>query len=99
MSVTAAIVPVVVYLLVINAAAYLAFAIDKRAAREPGARRIPERTLLRLAAAGGSVGAVVAQQRLRHKSYKQPFRAYLMLIIVAQTLILAVLVVWQVFRF
>lgn len=49
-----------VYLLAINIATYRAFRIDKRSA-EAGARRIPERTLLNLAAAGGSPAAFFAQ--------------------------------------
>ncbi len=85
------------WLLVINVAAYASFAIDKARARQAGARRVSERTLLRLAALGGSPGAVFAQQRLRHKSYKQPFRTYLWLIIVAQVLALSAFAAWETF--
>jgi uncharacterized membrane protein YsdA (DUF1294 family) len=62
-------------------AAYLAmslvcfcgYALDKSAARK-GERRTPESTLLMLGLLGGWPGAVLAQQWLRHKTVKQPFR-------------------------
>ena len=72
-----------VYLLLANALAWALFAADKAAAQERR-RRIPEATLLLAALAGGSLGAVCAQRLLRHKTVKQPFAAWLGLIIVAQ---------------
>jgi uncharacterized membrane protein YsdA (DUF1294 family) len=74
------ILPLIAYLVLINAAAYAAFAWDKSLARA-GRRRIPERTLLGLALAGGSVGAVTAQRTLRHKTQKEPFRSQLLAIV------------------
>lgn len=53
---------------------YAAYAMDKAAARQ-GAWRTPEGTLLLLGLAGGWPGAIVAQQRLRHKSSKASFRS------------------------
>jgi uncharacterized membrane protein YsdA (DUF1294 family) len=67
------------YLVLINALAFGLFALDKRRA-EARARRIPERTLLLAALAGGTPGAMAAQQLLRHKTRKQPFRTWLWLI-------------------
>lgn len=70
------------YLLAINAAAFAAFAFDKRCA-ERDLRRVPEKTLLTFAVIGGAFGAIYAQQKLRHKTRKEPFRTHLNLIAVA----------------
>lgn len=67
---------VVIYLFIINVITFVAFAGDKRAA-ELGKRRISERDLLTLAFIGGTPGALVAQQMLRHKTRKEPFRSTL----------------------
>ena len=63
---------VLVYLCAVNGLTFAAFAWDKYCARTKR-WRIPEATLLNLALVGGSPGAKLAQRRLRHKSYKQPF--------------------------
>ena len=68
-----------VALVVLNLVTFGAFWHDKRSAVS-GRRRLPERDLLGLALLGGSVGAVTAQQLLRHKTRKQPFATYLFLI-------------------
>lgn len=52
---------------------FLAYALDKSAARA-GRRRTPESTLLLLGLGCGWPGAILAQQLLRHKSSKVPFR-------------------------
>ncbi len=64
------------FLAAANAAAFAAFFIDKRRA-ENGGWRISEKTLLVLAFYGGSLGALIGQQALCHKTSKQPFRARL----------------------
>ena len=73
-----------------NLAAFVLFGGDKRCAMA-GARRIPERTLLGLAAVGGGLGAVVAQQAFRHKTRKQPFANILAAIFAAQAVLAVVL--------
>jgi uncharacterized membrane protein YsdA (DUF1294 family) len=52
---------------------FCSYALDKSAARR-GERRTPESRLLWLGLLGGWPGAVLAQQWLRHKTVKQPFR-------------------------
>ena len=54
-------------------ATFTAYAADKSAASR-GTWRTPESTLHLLAVVGGWPGALLAQQFLRHKSTKQPFR-------------------------
>jgi len=59
--------------LVVSIITFAVYAIDKSAARN-GRWRTPENTLHVLSLLGGWPGAIVAQQKLRHKSRKQPFR-------------------------
>jgi uncharacterized membrane protein YsdA (DUF1294 family) len=84
------------YVVAINATTFAAFALDKRAAERRG-WRIPERRLLVLAAFGGSPGALVAQQMLRHKTRKEPFRTSLRVIVAVQIATLGV-VAYRLFR-
>ena len=53
---------------------FIMYAIDKSAAQE-GAWRTQESTLHLLSLAGGWPGALIAQQKLRHKTQKQSFRS------------------------
>lgn len=71
------------YLIAINIVTFAAFAWDKRAAKRR-AWRAPENQLLALAAVGGTLGALLAQRLLRHKTHKQPFAARLWSIAAAQ---------------
>jgi len=71
----------VLALVVANGAAFALFALDKHRA-ETGGWRVAEATLLTVALLGGSMGAKVAQRRLRHKTRKEPFRTRLNLICV-----------------
>lgn len=57
----------------VNAATYWFYSQDKEAA-QLGNRRVPENTLHILSFLGGWPAAWLAQQRLRHKTQKQPFR-------------------------
>lgn len=79
-------------LITLNSVTALMFWWDKRQA-VLGERRAPERVLLWLSALGGSTGAVFAQQVLRHKTRKQPFRSILQGIVVLQIVALAAVLV------
>lgn len=67
----------------INLWTILRFWQDKKRA-VAGGRRIPESGLLGLAMIGGTPGAFAARHLFRHKTRKQPFSTYLLLIAAAQ---------------
>lgn len=69
-------VAVFVFLVVVNAATYLVYWVDKDQGQNRG-HRISEQTLLFLALVGGSPAALFACHHLRHKTNKQPFRTLL----------------------
>lgn len=81
------------YAVGVNLLAYLAMAFDKARA-ENGLPRIPEATLLKLAMFGGSIGTVIAQQTIRHKTRKEPFRSRLAGIVLLQAVALVVVLVF-----
>ena len=62
------------YLAIINAITFAMYWQDKRAAKQRGAARVPEATLLIVGFLGGTVAAFVAQRVLRHKTSKQSFQ-------------------------
>lgn len=66
----------VLYFATINGAVFIAFGWDKYCS-EHGHYRVPEKTLLTLAAIGGAFGAFAGQRVFRHKTRKEPFRTYL----------------------
>ena len=83
---------VLAYGLAINGLGYAAMVLDKTRA-ENKSRRIPEATLLNLALLGGSIGTVVAQQTIRHKTRKEPFRSKLVGIVALQVLVMIALAI------
>lgn len=60
------------YLLLINAIGLLIMCIDKLLAKKQ-ARRVPERTLLWVAALGGSFGSLLGMMLAHHKTRKPKF--------------------------
>lgn len=76
-----------VYLGVLNLLTFAIFGFDKAAAADKRSR-VPERALLTLAALGGAPGALLARPVFRHKTRKQPFSAWLTLIVFVQTAVL-----------
>lgn len=62
-----------IFICLISILTYWLYVKDKQAA-QLGKRRVPEQTLHLLSLLGGWAAAGVAQQKLRHKTQKQPFR-------------------------
>ena len=63
---------ILIYVAVVNIAAFLMYGIDKWNAKRDF-RRFPEKTLLVIAAIGGSIGAYVGMQLFHHKTRKPKF--------------------------
>ena len=70
---------------------FIVYALDKSAAKA-GKWRTPEKTLHILVLIGGWPGALLAQQKLRHKSQKQPFHTIFRLTVAINLAALALLV-------
>jgi uncharacterized membrane protein YsdA (DUF1294 family) len=85
----------IAWLCAINAATFLLYSYDKRAAI---ARwwRVPERLLHVQALLGGSPLAIVAQRLFRHKTIKGRFQAVMWLIVVVQAGALLAYAWWRV---
>ena len=71
------------YLILVNAAGFLLMLSDKRRARH-GAWRIPESTLMGVALAGGSIGAMAGMYLVRHKTRHPKFYIGIPVIIILQ---------------
>lgn len=71
------------YLILINAAAFLLMLADKQKAKR-GAWRIPEATLMGVAALGGSIGALAGMYAFHHKTKHPKFTIGIPLILAAQ---------------
>ena len=71
------------YLLLINAVGLAFMFLDKHFAKKHR-RRIPEATLMLVAAAGGSVGSLAGMYLAHHKTRKPKFRFGVPLLLAAQ---------------
>ena len=71
------------YLLIINAVGFVLMIADKRKARK-GRWRIPEATLMGVAALGGSVGSLLGMYTVRHKTKHIKFTLGIPVILVLQ---------------
>ena len=76
------------YLLIINALGLLFMLIDKQKAKR-NAWRIPEATLLTIAALGGSIGCIAGMYLFRHKTKHLKFTVGLPLLIILNFVVLA----------
>ena len=73
-----------IYLAAINILTFCVYGADKRRAKIPGARRVPEKTLFALALLLGSPGALLGMQVFRHKTRHWYFRFGIPAILLAQ---------------
>lgn len=80
--------------LAMSAATFVAYALDKRAARTRG-NRTPEATLHLMGLLGGWPGARLAQQVVHHKSAKASFQAMFWLSAVVNTSVLVAVLAAQ----
>lgn len=83
----------VAWLAAITLVTFLMYGFDKAIARST-LTRVPERVLLALALAGGTVGALIAMPVFRHKTIKRAFRLRFWLVVAAQAALLAAYLVW-----
>lgn len=79
------------YLLAVNLLTFISYGIDKWKARH-NRWRIPEATLLLLAALGGSIGALLAMKVFRHKTQHKKFRYGVPAILIVQLAVACVIV-------
>ena len=76
---------ILLYLLIVNAVAFLLMLVDKQKARKK-LWRIPESTLMMSAAIGGSIGALAGMYTFRHKTKHVKFTLGVPAILIAQIL-------------
>lgn len=77
----------------INAYTYWVYAKDKKAAQE-NQQRTPEQHLLMMSLFGGWTAAWFAQQNLRHKTQKQPFKKYFQTMIGLNILLMVMIIMF-----
>lgn len=78
--------PLFIYLLSINALGFLLMLIDKQKAKKKK-WRIPEATLMGVAALGGSIGSLFGMYTFRHKTLHKKFTIGIPAILIAQLLL------------
>ena len=76
-----------IYLFLINALGFYLMLADKRRAKK-NLWRIPERTLLTVAALGGSFGALLGMRLSRHKTRKDGFSVGIPVLLALQVIFL-----------
>lgn len=82
------------YLIIVNAAGLLSMLVDKQKARKD-AWRIPERTLVTIAAMGGSLGSFLGMQLFRHKTKHAKFYIGIPTLLALHVLLLMLLYRWH----
>ena len=80
---------ILLYLVIVNAVGFLLMLVDKAKAKR-NAWRIPEATLMGVAAIGGSIGALAGMYYCRHKTKHIKFTLGIPAILIAQI----ALIIW-----
>ena len=75
--------PFLIYLFLINAIGFLLMLIDKRKAKKKK-WRIPEATLMGVAALGSSIGSLFGMYAFRHKTLHKKFTVGIPVILIVQ---------------
>ena len=78
------------YLTLINALGFLVMLADKKKAKK-NRWRIPEKTLLGIAAVGGSLGSLLAMKLFRHKTRHAAFSIGIPIMLAAHIILLILL--------
>lgn len=78
------------YLIIINAVGWLIMLIDKQKAKR-NAWRIPEATLMGIAAIGGSLGSLIGMYQFRHKTKHRKFTVGIPLLLIVHIVLLILL--------
>lgn len=73
----------ILYFFTINALGFLLMLVDKHKARK-NRWRIPEATLMGIAALGGSIGSLIGMYTVRHKTKHPKFTVGIPLILIVQ---------------
>ena len=81
---------ILIYLLIVNALGFLLMLVDKRKAQK-NLWRIPESTLLLMAAIGGSIGSLAGMYKFRHKTKHWQFVIGMPAILIAQIVLIFLL--------
>ena len=81
---------ILLYLLIINAIGFLLMLVDKYKAKK-NLWRIPEATLMTVAAMGGSVGSLIGMYTVRHKTKHLKFTLGIPLILAVQAVLAVVI--------
>ena len=82
--------PLVLYLLIVNAAGFVLMLADKHKAKK-NLWRIPEATLITVAVMGGSIGCLAGMRIFRHKTLHPKFSIGIPVILALQA-VLAVII-------
>ena len=79
---------IILYLIIVNAWGLLIMLIDKHKSKR-GAWRIPEATILTIAAIGGSAGCIAGMYLFRHKTLHLKFTVGLPLLLILNFILVA----------